>query len=342
MNILFDIGHPAHVHLFKNFISFLKERKHNVYVVSRKKDVTEVLLDYYEIDYFSLSEPRKNKLGMLKELRSRNKQIFKLHQKYKFDVSFGTSVSIGFLNRKYGVPAYNLNEDDDSVVKYYTYLSYPRATKIINPDCIRYQKWKKKRVLYPSYHEFAYLHPNNFHPDLAIVKEYGLEPYKYIIIRMSGLIAHHDSGMQGLGEELLAKIKNLVEQKQGYRIIESHELKKQYQIKPWDLHNVLAFSRMIISDSQTMTIEGAVLGVPSIRINTFIDKSTVIEELEKKYLLAYGFYPTETEPIIATVQKLLNNENLTSIWTEKKKNLLVDKIDMNKWMIDYFVDEIEK
>ena len=339
MNILFDIGHPAHVHLFKNFISYLKSENHCIFVTSRSKEVTATLLDYYKIDHFELSSPTTGKLSMLKELRQRNKGIYELYRKYKFDVSFGTSVSIGFLKIKFGVPAFNFNEDDDAIVRLYTYLSYPFATKIINPDCIKFSNWKHKRVLYSSYHELAYLHPNNFSPDINLIKSYNLEPKKYVIVRLSALKAHHDSGAKGISENLLSRIKSLLSD---YTIIESHELKKQYQIKPWDMHHVLAYAKMIISDSQTMTVEGAVLGIPSFRINTFIDKSTVISELEKKYKLAYGFYPNDEENIISTIKHLADNDEVDHCWQEKRKIMLTDKIDLNQWMIDFFEKEIKQ
>ena len=51
MNILFDIGHPAHVHLFKNAIWKLEAKGHKVAITSREKDVTTSLLDYYGFEH---------------------------------------------------------------------------------------------------------------------------------------------------------------------------------------------------------------------------------------------------------------------------------------------------
>ena len=48
----------------------------------------------------------------------------------------------------------------------------PFSTKIFNPSCLKYNKWKNKRVLYDSYHELAYLHPNYFTPDAQILNKY--------------------------------------------------------------------------------------------------------------------------------------------------------------------------
>jgi predicted glycosyltransferase len=39
LRVLIDIGHPAHVHFFKNTIWNLEKKGHKVMVVSRDKDV---------------------------------------------------------------------------------------------------------------------------------------------------------------------------------------------------------------------------------------------------------------------------------------------------------------
>ena len=44
-NILFDIGHPAHVHLFKNLYTILKLRDHNLFVTVKNIKSAKSLLD---------------------------------------------------------------------------------------------------------------------------------------------------------------------------------------------------------------------------------------------------------------------------------------------------------
>lgn len=335
MNLLFDITHPAHFHLFKNFIVYLKQHGHTVVITSRKKDVLEHLLDDFGLQYFSLSSPAKSVLGMFFEMFKRNKRIFQLHKKYKFEASFGTSVSIGFLNLRYDVPAYNFNEDDDLVVRKYTWLAYPFATKIINPDCIQFQKWKKKRVLYPSFHELAYLHPNNYKPNPKTLNKYSLQKSEYYIIRLSALEAHHDNRAKGISETLLNKILAIGADCQ---VVKSIEKSKSHQIEPHDMHDIIAFAKAVISDSQTMTIEAAVLGVPSIRVNTFVGKSTVITQLEEQYQLTYGYLPDQEKEILHMVARVLGERKPD--YTKRWKKLLEDKIDFNNWMISYFNKQI--
>ena len=51
MRLLVDMGHPAHVHFFKNAIRSLEERGHAVKITARDKDVTLALLEAYGFEY---------------------------------------------------------------------------------------------------------------------------------------------------------------------------------------------------------------------------------------------------------------------------------------------------
>ena len=45
LKIIFEIGHPGHVHQFKNLSSLLKKRGHEVLFAAKKKDCSIELLD---------------------------------------------------------------------------------------------------------------------------------------------------------------------------------------------------------------------------------------------------------------------------------------------------------
>jgi len=337
MKILVDIGHPAHVHLFKNLISYFRSHDHFVYVTAREKDIVIELLKHYKIPHEVISSSAKTPFGMVVELMRRDLKILRLNRRYKFDLALGTSVSIAHLTILCGVPSYNFNEDDDDYIPLYVYLTYPFATKIINPITLRYSKWISKRVLYPSLQELAYLHPNNFKRDAEVIKKYELTPQQYIIVRLSALTAHHDLTAEGISKELEQKIEKLAD---NYKIIYSREILKNNQIDTWEMHQVLAHSKMLISDSQSMTIEAAVLGVPSVRYSSFVGRSSVIEELENKYELSCGFFPGEESAFLDTIEKMLNTKDLNDSWMRKREMLLKDKIDFNDWMKKYFNAEL--
>lgn len=338
MKILFELGHPAHIHLFKNFIKYLNG-KHKTLVLTRKKDILDILAKHYEINFLSISISQSSFLFKFIELIIRDFKVLWLHLRERFDVSFGSSESIAHVSFVSGLLSIHFDEDDDEVVKLSTMIGYPFFNIIINPDCLKFSKWKNKRILHNSYHELAYLHPNNFIPDESILKKYDLEKKKYVIIRLNSLKAHHDIGAKGISIEIYSKIKKSLT---GYTIIESKENSKTHTIEPWDMHHVLAFAKMIICDSQTMAAEAMVLGVPSIRINSFIGKLSYLDELENKYRLGFGILPLieNEEKIIRIIESLIMNTDVEKAWQEKRQIMLSEKCDLNQWMIDYFEREI--
>ncbi|MFO8083663.1 MAG: hypothetical protein R6U27_05015, partial [Desulfobacterales bacterium] len=107
------------------------------------------------------------------------------------------------------------------------------------------------------------------------------------------------------------------------------------QINPADMHHVLAFVDVFIGDSQSMTVEAAVLGVPSIRINSFADRCSILQELQKKYQLTYAFFPSQEEAIFTKLENWLADEDLHNKWQQKRERLLADKIDVTAWMVDF-------
>jgi hypothetical protein len=331
-NILFDISHPAHVHLFKNFIFYFKEKGYHVVVASRDKDVTNDLLSHYKINAICLTRAPSRPIQMLGELIKRNLIIFKLHRKQDFDLAFGTSMSIAHLSAVSRVKSYVFAEDDDDIAPLFSGFTYPFATGIIIPSCLRYKKWRKKRIIHNSYHELAYLHPDQFSPDRSILKKYNLDAWSYIIVRSSALKAYHDFRIKGLIGRAWSCVYDLIKD---YPIISSSETQKDRVIDPWDMHHLMSFAKMLISDSQSMTMEAAVLGVPSIRYNSFVGRISVLEELEHTYGLTLGFRPGEEYRMIKKTEELLRRD-LTVEWQEKRRLMLKDKINFSRFMINFF------
>jgi uncharacterized protein len=333
--ILFEVLHPAHVHLFRNLIAHLKDAGIEYLVVSRKKDITNELLEHYNINYINISEAKTGFWGLLKEALLRDYKMLRLLKKHRFSLGFtsGTSFSVAHASVFHKIKTYNFIEDDDDVVSLYARLTYPFTSFIVAPDCLRYNRFKKKRILYPSYHELAYLHPGNFKPDESILEQYGLKKGRFVILRLSALKAHHDFGAKGIDAGLKNQITELLS---GYDVVESLEGKSGNKIKPWDMHHVMAFAKMIVCDSQTMAAEAMVLGVPSVRINTFVNKISYLDELENKYELGYGLFPNEHTTIIETIKHLSTTPEIHDLWDQRKQKMLSVKIDLNKWMINFF------
>lgn len=339
LNILIDIGHPAHVHLFKYFIKYLENQGHRVTVTSRNKDITIDLLNKYNIKHVCISSEGSTLFLKLFELTIRDLKTFYLHLKYKFDMSFGTSINITHLTAIFNVPSYTFSESDDSVIKLHTFLAYPFATKIIVPNNIKYNKWRKKRIVHNSSHKLAYLHPNHFKANEEVLKKYHLKKNEFIIIRKSALKAHHDLNAKGISTKLWDRIKLIVSD---YTIIDSREGVENRKIDAYDMHDLLYYSRLLICDSQSMTMEAAILGTPCIRISSFAGKLNAIEELETKYELVFSYNVNEEQKILNKIRELINTDNLHEKFQDKRNRLLNDKEDFTDWMINFFENIINE
>lgn len=336
--VFFEIGHPAHIHLFKNFASHLNDRGVPHCWGLRDTDIIRRLSECLTGDKVMLSKPHnKTFSGMIKEQLARDWSLYKFVKNNAVTHVMGTFSSVShirILDR--GIKSYIWEEDDAETIKLYAFHTYPLATKVIKPDTLSFEGGRND-LYHSSYHELAYLHPSNFAPSQEIVSKYGLVPKKYVVARFSALKAFHDFSARGISSELWEETCALLK---GYRIVKSSEKNVEYEIKPEDMHHVLAFAKMIISDSQTMTLEAAVLGVPAVRVNTFIGKSKVIEEVETRYRLAFGFLPNERKKILETVSMLATDPAVEEIWSGRRRMMLSEKIDLNQWTINYFKDII--
>jgi hypothetical protein len=97
----------------------------------------------------------------------------------------------------------------------------------------------------------------------------------------------------------------------------------------------LAFANLFVGDSQSMTIEAAVLGTPAIRCNTFVGRCPVIEELEQLYKLTFGFLPRDEKSMLDMVKDLMRSDNLKDEWSKRRDTMLEDKIDLTAWMVPF-------
>ena len=51
MRLVIDIGHPAHVHVFKNFIWMMESKGHDCLITVNEKEIACDLLDNYGFQY---------------------------------------------------------------------------------------------------------------------------------------------------------------------------------------------------------------------------------------------------------------------------------------------------
>ncbi len=346
MNVLVDLYHPAHLHLFRNAMKQLEADGHKVIWVTRDKDVTVQLLKEYGLSFKVLTKAKKGLLNMCWELLEHNYKVWREAIRNDIDLMIGTSVSITHAALFCRAKSWVFEEDDAEQAKLMTYLSYPFATKIITPDFLSHENHGKKHITYPSYHELAYLHPKNYTADPTILEEIGVAPgERFSVMRFVSLNASHDFAVKGLSLEAKQRILHKLLEYGKVFITSEHELSEEFEpyrirVAPHKIHHLLNYCSLCVGDSQTMSIEAAVLGVPSIRCNSFVGQLSLLKELDHKYEMTYGFLPDQVDALVEKIETLMDDPDVSGVWAEKKEGFLQDKIDLTEWLVKYIYDEM--
>jgi len=351
MKILFDIGHPAQFHLFKNTINTLELNAHKIAVLTKTKDILDNLLQEAGIKYVNILHKRRgsSKLGLAIGVLKRNYQLFIFARKFRPELMIGTSMYISYIGKMLNIPTIHVNEDDAKIVPLYSKTAYPWASVILSPVSCNNDKWENKSIKHKSFHELAYLHPNQFNPNRIIAGKYIDINKPFFIIRFAKLDAYHDEGIKGIDICIAKKLIEILNPFGTVYITSERELESElesYRIKinPIDIHHVMAFANIYIGDSQTMAAEAGVLGIPFIRFNDFVGRIGYLNELEEKYVLGYGIRPNNPELLFQKVEELLQMKNRQMVFQDRRKKMLEDKIDFAKfltWFIEGYPQSMD-
>lgn len=342
MNILIDLGHPAHVHLFRNFALEMIKKNHNVLCTCRNKEFEINLLEHYNLPYIFLGKKYNSKIGKIWNLLEFDLKEIAIAKRFKPDVflSHGShyAAHASFVLRKPHISF----EDTFNFEQIWLYKSF--TDTILTSDYDHPLK-SKKLIQYSGYHELAYLHPNWFNSDNSILKELGVaEGEKYVIMRFVSWKASHDIGHKGMSNEnKLFAVKEL--EKHGKVFISSEsELPKELEsyritLAPHKIHHAMAHASLVFGESATMVAEGAVLGVPGIYLDNTGRLYT--KEMEEKYDMVYNFTESEKDQknsILKAVEILKNDE---TVWKVRHQKMISEKIDVTNLLV-WFVENYPK
>jgi len=344
MKYLFYCGHPAQYLFFRETIRQLNIKGHDSLILIKTKDVLEdlVISDGFNFKNIQHKERGRSKFSIALGLLRRNLKMLPVIIQYKPDILIGGDPSIsqlGWLLRK---KRFTLTEDDYSVIKSLARITFPFAQAIVTPKVNSVGRYGHKKIGYNGYMKLAYLHPKVFTPNNSILAEYSIPP-NFAIIRQARLTAHHDFGIKGLSHELVLEIIKKLEEKNitprlSFENGLSEDLKKYaLNIDVCDMHHVLSRATVLISDSQSMSVEAAMLGVPSIRYSSFAGRISVLEELEHKYGLTYGVLEGSEALLLEKLNDVLSIENSKDFFRGKQQKMLSEKINVTDFMV-WFIE----
>ncbi|MBD2752589.1 DUF354 domain-containing protein [Spirosoma validum] len=338
--ILVDINHPAHVHLFRHFIGEMKAAGYEVFVTAKNVESIVSLLTRYGIP-FILTGRKKDGLFwkyIVEFFHVLN--VLWLVVTKRIEYGIGVSMVLPVVSTVTGMKSFCLDDDDVAVTPVFgKFVSW--ADVNLTPSALAYENRGPNHVCHASFHELAYLHPNRFTPDPAILDEVGVVPHEpFFVLRFNAFKAHHDEGAQGLSMEQKRALVALLEP-HGKLFITTErsidpELKKyQVPVSPEKIHSLMYYASLFIGDSQTMTSEAALLGTPAIKLNSFAGRLSIPNELEQRYELCYSFLPGDFDKMLLQINKLLETPDLKAEWNRRKERMLADKIDLTTFLVGF-------
>jgi predicted glycosyltransferase len=339
MRILIDIGHPAHIHLFKNFAWRMQEKGDKILYTCRDKECILQLMNVYGFTYVNFGKHYSSILGKIFGLIKNELQMLSIAIRFKPDLflSHGSTIAAftSFIMHKPHIAF------EDTFNMEQVKLSMPFTSVVFTGD-YPHPYLGKKEIKYPGYHELAYLHPNVFIPDERVLEILGVKKgEKYAIVRFVAWQATHDIGHKGISYENKIKLVNTLSQHLRVFISSETELPdelKKYKINipPEQMHNALAFAHLFIGESSTMASESAVLGTPSFYIN---DSQLGYTNDLAKYELLYTYTESEQDQIkaIKEAEDLACKLNVKEDYLTKREKMLSDKIDVSAFLV-WFVE----
>ena len=337
LRVLFDVGHPAQVHLFRNAIRELGDRGHETFVTSREKEVTNDLLEAYGIDHVSLSRRGDSTLSLVWETLTREVRLLSFARRFGPDV---------LVSRLGPVPAHvsallgcrhvvvsDTYVDRPLIRRIHQGVTLPFVDTICVPESFELPiADEKRRPL--DFQELAYLHPAYFEPDRDVLAANDIDPGDpYFVVRVSGWDAYHDAGHAGLGPATVRRLIERLKEHGAVYISAEGDLPSDLErhrltIPPADIHHVLYYADLYVGDSGTMSTEAAILGTPAIRTNTMVgeDDEHVFRALEDRYDLLRSY--ADADRALEAVEEILSFGIDCIDWQQRRERLLAEQPDV--------------
>jgi len=338
MKVLIDIGHPAHVHYFRNTIKNLEDNGHSIVVTARNREFVFDLLKSYNISYYDRGKGKNTILGKLFDLIRTDLFLLKVSLKHKPDIflSFSShyAAQVACLLRKPHI-AVNDTEHEDNV---HSILTYPFTNSIITPSSFQ-NDLGKKQVRFDNVVEGLYLSQDLFKPDEEIKKILTLkEDEEYVILRFVSWNAHHDVGHTGISNSLKRDLIKLLETKFKVFISSEEELGEDFKkyrinIPPDKMHDALYKATLFVGESATMASESAQLGTQSIFINSLPLMCNIKVGQEAGLIKWFK----SSEGVMEYLKELIKDQNLKMKSISKSKEMQNSFINPTRFLT-WFVE----
>jgi uncharacterized protein len=339
MKILIDIGHPSHVHYFKNAIRSLKSNHHQIIITSRDKEIAQNLLSAYGFEYISRGSGKAGIWGKMRYLIKTDLSLLKIAKALKPDLFLSCSspyiAHVAFILRKPHICI------DDTDISNYEHIMYaPFSDSIISPIGFK-KNFGKKHFFIDSTFDLFYLHPKQFSPNPSVKNELGIDSRKKtVFLRFTSMSASHDWRYGKTNYEDKIHLVNTLKDK--YNILLSSEdklpdelMKFKVRLSPEKIHDALYYSNLFVGESGSMSTEAAILGVPSINLTASAGEVGVFKRLVETELMY--IIPNAKEALIKALD-ILNDDNFNfQEYRKQSQHFIADKVDLTSFLV-WFIE----
>ncbi|SMO54033.1 DUF354 domain-containing protein [Halorubrum cibi] len=322
MRFVFFTNTPAHVHLYKHAVDRLQRAGHEVFVLGRDYGCTVALLERYELPYRLYGSCGTTKGSVFRNLPRHYANLVPAVRSFDPDVIFGVGAYAAHAGLASGTPAVLILDSEPTSIDHA--ISRPFAAALLTPHAFR-KDLGKKHYQFHGFCEAAYLHPDVYRPNPGIRDELGLEAdEEFVLLRFNAFGSHHDVGQSGftpdqrrrLIETFAEHATVFVSDEGGTRDSDSLPA-REFDVHPALLHDALSAARLVVTDTQTVCTEAALLGTPVIRSNSFVgdDDMGNFRELERQGLVVNT---DEFEEVLATGTGVLRDEAVGVEWRRRR------------------------
>jgi len=338
MRYLFIVGHPAHVHLFRNPARKLREQGHEILFGAISREVTTHLLSTYGMNYFEIGQSWADLLLKGLDVVRKDLRLLRRARDYRPDMLISTgSPYAAHVSALLSKPHLAFGDTEHATL--ISRLMLPFTDAVCTPGAF-VGDLGSKHVRYNGYKELAYLHPRYYRPDPSILDILGIaRDEDYTVLRFSAWDASHDlrrGGSELRGNEGVRTLTRHLEP-YGRVIVTSERLREARgtvhspEIPPNRLHDLISFARLYVGEGATMASEAGVLGVPWV----FVSPSGrgFLAEQQQRYHL--GFWEQTLAGALHRAEELLAIKNWREIWMARRTSLLAEKIDVTKFIVEF-------
>jgi uncharacterized protein len=336
VTIHIDIGHPAHVHYFRNAVKEWKKRGHQVVITARDRAYVKELLDYYGLQYTNRGKGSDSLFGKFLYMLLADMKLlwFSILKKPDLHLSFTSpyAAQVSALRRKPHI----CFSDTEHIFKMHSRFTYPFSDVIITPDCYELDHGLK-HVRLKNVLEGLYLGEKHFQPDQEFISRLkGPDGQDYVILRFVAWNAFHDVGHSGLTSEVKRELVKLLSQK--YKVYVSAEggVPPEFSDYAIDIdihkmHDALAGASMYVGESGTMASESAFLGVYSVYINSLPLMSYLRLEQDNGILKHFQ----NSVGLIGHIEALLQDSNLKGMTLNRSEKMKENFVDATDFLVEF-------